>query len=215
MANNLPVNTGTGPSKLKTEDVGSSVHVPSSRVGFGSAGNFKEVDTAAGYGLPMQSIDGSIATIGTTTDSAASSDTANVSMIALMKRLLTKLTTMSGQQNNGGQVYRPGAKPTPGNAGSIAITDTNATQIIAAAGAIYYLTINTLIVTNTSASPTTVTFTEGSAGAVKLVVYVPATTTLVIPLPAPIIMAANTAFYAKCSAGVTTLYVAAYGGATT
>lgn len=65
---------------------------PQVAIGYVSGSNVQPVTTA--YGFPVQAADGALASLGATTDASAGSDSANVSQIALFKRLLARLTTL-------------------------------------------------------------------------------------------------------------------------
>lgn len=209
---NLPVNDGTGSESIKTKST-SHVHVPYSRLQYGSSDT--DVDAVAAQGLPVLALDGEIASLGAKGDAAATTDIISASVIAYLKRLCQKLTTISAQIGVTGGSSRASLRPQPGTAQGIAITSTSATSILAAPGASSYLAVNGVVVANTSATAVRVTFSEGSAGATKLVLWAPENGTVSVTLPAPMIIGVNTALYATCSAGVSTIYVSAFGTVTT
>jgi hypothetical protein len=72
-----------------------------------------------------------------------------------------------------------------------------------------YLT--TLIVSNSSATATTVDIRDGSAGSVLITVPVPATGGVVINFPVPLRFTANTAMAFDAAAATTTIAVSAVG----
>ena len=86
MADNTTLNPGTGGDTIATDDIG-GVKYQRVKVGFGTDGVFSDVTSA--QGLPTSSTD-----IGAQADAAASSDSGTFSLIALIKRMLSKMPSV-------------------------------------------------------------------------------------------------------------------------
>ncbi len=90
----------------------------------GSAGawTFQAVDsTAAGHGMPVQALDGALATVGAKADADPGSDAGTFSLMAGLKRLLARLTVLIGQL--------PSALTGSGNL-KVAVVESTATQAV-------------------------------------------------------------------------------------
>lgn len=63
MADNVVLNVGSGGSTLATDDVGGGVQVQRTKVVWGPDGTINDADTAAGKGLPVQSMGNGVTTL--------------------------------------------------------------------------------------------------------------------------------------------------------
>jgi hypothetical protein len=159
--------------------------------------------------------------IGAPADAAASSDTGGFSLISLVKRLLSKLTTqLPAALTTGGFFKVSLQEDATGSAffssivnGRAAITDGSSTAVLAAAGSGIKNYVTLIVISNSSATDAEVNIRDGAAGTILMTIPAPANKKgAIVPLgDTPLPSSANTAICADPDAALSTITVSMVG----